>query len=84
MPAQQVFKTLAVHGDRNRICFAVIPGSYELDFKALAKITGDRIMEMVPLKDVQHVTGYIRGGLTALGARKATRSCWMRLRFSRT
>jgi Cys-tRNA(Pro)/Cys-tRNA(Cys) deacylase len=70
MPAEQVFKTLAVHGDRNSICFAVIPGNYELDFKALAKVTGDRKMEMVPLKDVQHVTGYIRGGVTAMGAKK--------------
>jgi len=70
MPAEQVFKTLAVHGDRNGICFAVISGNYELDFKALAKVTGDRRMEMVPLKDVQHVTGYIRGGVTAMGAKK--------------
>ncbi|HEX8927101.1 MAG TPA: Cys-tRNA(Pro) deacylase [Terriglobales bacterium] len=70
MPAEQVFKTLAVNGDRNGICFAVIPGNYELDFKELAKVTGDRKMEMVPLKEVQHVTGYIRGGVTAMGAKK--------------
>lgn len=70
MPPEQVFKTLAVEGDRNGICFAVIPGSYELDFKALAKLTGDRKMDMVPLKNVQAVTGYIRGGVTALGAKK--------------
>jgi len=70
MPPEQVFKTLAVEGDRNGVVFAVIPGSYELDFKALARLTGDRRMEMVPLKDVQHVTGYIRGGVTALGAKK--------------
>lgn len=70
MPPEQVFKTLAVKGDRNGICVAVVPGNYELDFKALAHLTGDRKIEMVPLKDVQNVTGYIRGGVTALGMKK--------------
>jgi Cys-tRNA(Pro)/Cys-tRNA(Cys) deacylase len=60
LPAEQVFKTLAVQGDRNGICLAVIPGNTELDFKALAQATGDRKVDMVPLKDVQAVTGYIR------------------------
>ena len=69
-PPEQVFKTLCVRGDRNGICFAVIPGSYELDFKKLAKASGDRKAEMVPLKEVQPLTGYIRGGVTALGAKK--------------
>ncbi len=70
MPPEQVFKTLAVRGDRNGVCVAVIPGNYELDFKALAQLTGDRKIEMVPLKEVQNVTGYIRGGVTALGMKK--------------
>jgi Cys-tRNA(Pro)/Cys-tRNA(Cys) deacylase len=70
LPAEQVFKTLAVHGDRNGICLAVIPGNTELDFKSLAQITGDRKIDMVPLKDVQAVTGYIRGGVTALACKK--------------
>jgi Cys-tRNA(Pro)/Cys-tRNA(Cys) deacylase len=70
LPAEQVFKTLAVRGDRQGICLAVIPGNYELDFKALASVTGDRKVEMVPLKEVQAVTGYIRGAVTALGVRK--------------
>ncbi|PSH04352.1 MAG: Cys-tRNA(Pro) deacylase [Acidobacteria bacterium] len=70
LPPEQVFKTLAVKGDRNGVVVAVIPGNYELDFKALAHYTGDRKMEMVPLKEVQHVTGYIRGGVTALGMKK--------------
>lgn len=70
MPPEQVFKTLAVKGDRNGVCVAVIPGNYELDFKALAQLTGDRKVEMVPLKDVQNVTGYVRGGVTALGLKK--------------
>ncbi|MBL8211601.1 MAG: Cys-tRNA(Pro) deacylase [Bryobacterales bacterium] len=70
LPAEQVFKTLAVRGDRNGICLAVIPGNQELDLKALAQATGDRRMEMVPLKEVQAVTGYIRGAVTALGCKK--------------
>jgi Cys-tRNA(Pro)/Cys-tRNA(Cys) deacylase len=69
-PPEQVFKTLCVSGDRNGICFAVIPGNYELDFKKLAKASGDRKTEMVTLKEVQPLTGYIRGGVTALGAKK--------------
>jgi Cys-tRNA(Pro)/Cys-tRNA(Cys) deacylase len=70
MPAEQVFKTLAVRGDRNGVAVAVIPGNYELDFKALAQLTGDRKVEMVTLKEVQPLTGYIRGGVTALGMKK--------------
>lgn len=70
LPPEQVFKTLAVQGDRNGICLAVIPGNTELDFKALAQATGDRKVDMVPLKDVQTVTGYIRGGVTALACKK--------------
>ena len=70
LPAEQVFKTLAVRGDRNGICLAVIPGNAELDLKALAVATGDRKTEMLPLKDVQAATGYIRGAVTALACRK--------------
>jgi len=69
-PPEQVFKTLAVKGDRNGVAVAVIPGNHELDFKALARLTGDRKVEMMPLKEVQSVTGYIRGGVTALGMKK--------------
>jgi Cys-tRNA(Pro)/Cys-tRNA(Cys) deacylase len=70
MPAEQVFKTLLARGDRSGPCFAVIPGSYELDLKALARATGDRKIDLVPLKEVQPLTGYIRGGVTAMGAKK--------------
>jgi Cys-tRNA(Pro)/Cys-tRNA(Cys) deacylase len=65
-----VFKTLLARGDRNGPCFAVIPGNYELDLKALARATGDRKIELVALKEVQPLTGYIRGGVTAMGAKK--------------
>jgi Cys-tRNA(Pro)/Cys-tRNA(Cys) deacylase len=69
-PIEQVFKTLLVRGDRNGLAFAVIPGNTELDLKALAKGTGDRKIDLVPLKELQPLTGYIRGGVTALAARK--------------
>jgi Cys-tRNA(Pro)/Cys-tRNA(Cys) deacylase len=71
LPAEQVFKTLVARGDRHGVCFAVVPGNGRLDLKALAKLTGDRKLEMVPLKDVQSLTGYVRGGVTVLGAKKA-------------
>jgi Cys-tRNA(Pro)/Cys-tRNA(Cys) deacylase len=70
MPPEQVFKTLVVRGERNGVALAVVPGNYELDFKALAQAMGDKKVEMVPLKEVQPLTGYIRGGVTALGCKK--------------
>jgi Cys-tRNA(Pro)/Cys-tRNA(Cys) deacylase len=85
MPPEQVFKTLLTTGvpsDRssslgwttggpNIYVFAVIPGDAELDFKKLARAAGLRKAEMVTLKDVQPLTGYIRGGVTVFGAKKA-------------
>jgi Cys-tRNA(Pro)/Cys-tRNA(Cys) deacylase len=71
LPLEQVFKTLVVKGDRNGVCLAVIPGNAELDLKALARLTGDRRLEMAPLKEVQPLTGYIRGGVTALACKKS-------------
>jgi Cys-tRNA(Pro)/Cys-tRNA(Cys) deacylase len=70
LPLQQVFKTLLARHDRGGPCFAVIPAHGELDLKALAKIAGGRKAELVALKEVQPLTGYVRGGVTALGARK--------------
>jgi Cys-tRNA(Pro)/Cys-tRNA(Cys) deacylase len=70
MPPEQVFKTLVVRGDRNGMCFAVIPANTELDLKALAAASGNRKMELLPLKEVQPLTGYVRGGVTVLGAKK--------------
>ncbi len=71
LPLEQVFKTLVVRGDRTGVFFAVVPGNCELDLKATAKRTGDRKVEPVSLKEVQPLTGYIRGGVTVLGAKKA-------------
>jgi Cys-tRNA(Pro)/Cys-tRNA(Cys) deacylase len=71
LPPAQVFKTLVARGDRQGVCFAVIPANTQLNLKALATLAGDRKAETVSLKDVQPLTGYIRGGVTALGAKKA-------------
>ena len=70
MEPEQVFKTLVARGDRNGILLAAIPGNTQLDLKALAKLSGDRKVETVPLKEVQPLTGYIRGGVTALACKK--------------
>ena len=71
LPAEQVFKTLVVRGDRHGVCFAVVPGNCRLELKALGKLTGDRKVETVPLKEVMPLTGYVRGGVTVPGAKKA-------------
>lgn len=70
LPPEQVFKTLVVRGDKTGICLAVIPGDTQLDLKALAKLSGDRSCQPVSLKEVQPLTGYIRGGVTALACKK--------------
>lgn len=71
LPPEQVFKTLVARGDRRGVCFAVVPGDQQLDLKGLASLTGDRKIDTVPLKEVQPLTGYIRGGVTALAAKKS-------------
>jgi Cys-tRNA(Pro)/Cys-tRNA(Cys) deacylase len=71
MPAEQVFKTLLCAVAAGEYVFAVVPGDAELDFKKLARAAGMRKAEMAALKDVQPLTGYIRGGVTVLGAKKA-------------
>lgn len=70
LPYEKVFKTLLLRGDVNGLCLAVIPANAEVNLKALATATGDRKMHMVPLKEVQPLTGYIRGGVTALACKK--------------
>ncbi|MGI8935675.1 MAG: Cys-tRNA(Pro) deacylase, partial [Phormidesmis sp.] len=70
LPVDQVFKTLVLKGDRHGIALAVIPGVYQLDLKALARLSGDRKVDTVPLKQVQPLTGYVRGGVTALACKK--------------
>ena len=71
LPVEQVFKTLVIITGTDQYAFAVIPGNAELDFKKLARAAGARKAEMVSLKDVQPLTGYVRGGVTVFGAKKA-------------
>ena len=70
MPIEQVFKTLLTTDGAGNHFFVVIPGDAEVDFKKLARAAGVRKTEMVSLKDVQPLTGYIRGGVTVFGAKK--------------
>jgi len=70
LPPEQVFKTLVARGDRNGVCMAVIPGNAELNLKSLAALTADRKIALVPMKELRGLTGYIRGAVTALAAKK--------------
>lgn len=70
MPLDQVFKTLVARGDKTGVVMACLPGSGELDLKALAQASGNKRVEMVQLKEVQGLTGYIRGGVSPLGLKK--------------
>ena len=70
MPAEQVFKTLVARGDRTGVLMACIPGNSELNLKALAAASGNKKVELVPVKEVLGLTGYIRGGVSPVGAKK--------------
>jgi Cys-tRNA(Pro)/Cys-tRNA(Cys) deacylase len=70
LPADRVFKTLVARGDRSGVVLAVIPASAELDLKGLAAASGNKSIDMVPLKEVVILTGYIRGGVSPIGTRK--------------
>jgi len=70
MPPEQVFKTLVVRGDRNGVLLACIPANSELDLKALASASGNKKVELVAVKEVLGLTGYIRGGVSPIGAKK--------------
>ena len=66
----RVFKTLVLHGDRTGHIVCVIPGNGEVDLKALAKVSGNKKVEMIAMKDLLAVTGYIRGGCSPVGMKK--------------
>ncbi len=74
LPPEQVFKTLVARvegkSDRTGVSMAVIPGDQELNLKALAAAAGERKIQLVPVKELQALTGYIRGGVTALAAKR--------------
>ena len=66
----RVFKTLVLHGNRSGHIVCVIPGNGEVDLKALAKVSGNKKVEMIAMKDLLSVTGYIRGGCSPVGMKK--------------
>jgi Cys-tRNA(Pro)/Cys-tRNA(Cys) deacylase len=70
LPPEQVFKTLVTRTHDGEHLFAVVPGDAELDLKKLAAVAGARKVELAALKDVEPLTGYIRGGVTVLAAKK--------------
>lgn len=70
MPLEQVFKTLVTRGDKTGVMLACVPGAGELDLKALAAASQNKKVEMVHLKEVLPLTGYIRGGVSPIGTKK--------------
>jgi Cys-tRNA(Pro)/Cys-tRNA(Cys) deacylase len=71
MPAHHVFKTLVLEGETHKHFVAVIPGNKELDLKRTARLTGNKSCAMLPVKELLGLTGYIRGGCSPIGMRKA-------------
>lgn len=67
---ERVFKTLVLRGDRNGIFVCVVPGDMEVDLKAAAKISGNKSAEMIAMKELLPMTGYIRGGCSPIGMKK--------------
>lgn len=70
MPPDATFKTLVARGDKTGVMMACIPGDAELDLKKFAAVTGNKKVELVAVKEIQALTGYIRGGVSPLGAKK--------------
>ena len=70
VPVEEVFKTLVVRGDKTGVLEVCVPGAAELNLKELAAVSGNKHVEMVPLKEVQPLTGYIRGGCSPLAGKK--------------
>lgn len=71
MAPEQVFKTLVVHGDRSGPMLTLLPAGTEIDFKRLAAASGDKKVELVPLREVQGLTGYVRGAVTPLAIHRS-------------
>lgn len=71
IPLSQVFKTLVLRGDRTGVLLACLPGNATLSLKALAKASGNKRVEMVEKEEIHRLTGYLRGGVSPLGGKKA-------------
>ena len=74
LPYEQVYKTLVTIGKSKNHYVFVIPVDKEIDFKKAARVVGEKALEMLPLKDLTTVTGYIRGGCTSIGMKKKFRT----------
>ena len=70
LPPGQVFKTLVARTDRREVVLGCVPGDADLDLKALGAATGGKRADLVPLKEVQPLTGYVRGGVSPIGSRR--------------
>ena len=70
LPIEQVYKTLVARGDKTGVIIACIPGNHQLHLKGLASLSGNKKVEVVSLKEVQPLTGYIRGGVSPIGMKK--------------
>ena len=68
---EQVFKTLVLHGDKSGYFVCVIPGEHEVDLKMAAKVSGNKKCDLIPMKELLPLTGYIRGGCSPIGMKKA-------------
>ncbi|AVM56991.1 Cys-tRNA(Pro) deacylase [Bacteroides heparinolyticus] len=66
-----VFKTLILHGDKNGYFVCVIPGEHEVDLKLAAKVSGNKKCDLIPMKELLPLTGYIRGGCSPIGMKKS-------------
>lgn len=76
LPPEQIFKTLIARGDKSGVVIAAVPGGSELDLKALARVSGNRKVELVPSKEIRPLTGYIRGAVSPLGM-KSNYPCYL-------
>ena len=70
-PLEQVFKTLVLFGDRTGHFVCVVPGDQEVDLKKAAKASGNKKCDLIPMKELLPTTGYIRGGCSPVGMKKA-------------
>ena len=69
-PVEQVFKTIVLHGDKSGYFVCVVPGDREIDLKLAAKVSGNKKCDLLPMKELLPVTGYIRGGCSPIGMKK--------------
>lgn len=70
IPVETIYKTLVLKGDNTGFLVAVIPGDKEVDLKKIAQASGNKRCELIPMKDLQQITGYIRGGCSPIGMKK--------------